>query len=125
MKDYSAISDFEINKQVATALGASPYFSDSGDFEKSISQGDESVIIKSNFKLGAFDPCNNPSDAWPIITNEGISLLMYTKGRRSAYPAGKGLLSQFAYHDENPLRAAMIVFLMMKDEAVNTQGEKV
>lgn len=57
-----------------------------------------------------FDPCNNPADAMPIINEYGISLI-YQEGE-----------FQFATNDgniecsiSNPLKAAMIIFLMMKD----------
>ena len=112
MKDYSAMTDFEINKSVAISSGKNVKLIklDSDDQECAVIVGEKFTVEKKEF-----DPCNNPSDAWPIIFSEGISLLMYTKGKRSAYPSGKGMLSPCAYHDDNPLRAAMICYLTMKD----------
>lgn len=108
--DYSKLSDFEINKRVAVCLGAKPYMAK--DFEKELSG--ESVIIKSNFKLGAFDPCNNPADAWPIIVGNRISLdSIYERGEKWLSFAGED--GEFRSTDANPLRAAMIVYLMMQE----------
>lgn len=65
-----------------------------------------------------FNPCNNPADAWPIIAENGITL---------AFQDGNWWADNLAYWvdgvewniggiiDKNPLRAAMIVFLMMKE----------
>lgn len=73
-----------------------------------------------------FDPCNNPADAWPIITGNYISL-MYEESL-GKWCAGKpywvdGCEWQLDIDviDENPLRAAMIVFLQMQESA-NVQG---
>lgn len=104
MNKYRDKSDFEINKAVVIALGAhevaTDIFIDKNrryDFDKP----------KSQF---FFDPCNNPADAMPIINEYGISLI-YQEGE-----------FQFATNDgniecsiSNPLKAAMIIFLMMKD----------
>lgn len=57
------------------------------------------------------DYCNNPSDAWPIIIENKICI--------NAYGSGDGWSSttdtSFFVDDDNPLRAAMICFLKMKD----------
>ena len=57
-----------------------------------------------------YDPINNPSDAWPIILENEISLTCSICG--SFWEAER----HFIYKDKNPLRAAMIVYLMMGDE---------
>lgn len=59
-----------------------------------------------------FDPCNNPADAWPIIVENRIRInpILYTKWMAEDY------LENVSSCDENPLRAAMIVFLMMQEE---------
>ncbi len=115
MTDYSKMSDFEINVAVSLEL-----------FDGS-SGGDTSRIAtwcacKENGEYGLFDPCNNPADAWPIIVEHGISLY-HDNGNWQAemtYDAPVGAFgtdetcSKFV-DDKKPLRAAMIVFLMMKD----------
>ena len=105
MKDYSKMSDFEINKAVATALGM-----------------DVSGATEENNMMYGYVPdiCNNPSDAWPIIFSSRIMLNPYCADElwKAEVPCGfDGFFKEYAtcYH-RNPLRAAMIVFLMMKDE---------
>jgi len=59
-----------------------------------------------------FNPCNNPADAWPIIVENKISLfaIRYTESMWQAEHPITGI-----FKHENPLRAAMIVFLMMQE----------
>ncbi|HHN8306242.1 TPA: phage protein NinX family protein [Morganella morganii] len=101
MNKYSDKSDFEINKAV---FGAAKINHD--DTELSGSK----VFYGNGAKWIEFNPCNNPADAMPIINEYGISLI-YQEGE-----------FQFATNDgniecsiSNPLKAAMIIFLMMKD----------
>ena len=140
MKDYSKMSDFEINKLI--------HFSrlKSGDikercrlndvdfvdvFRNSFGDdgGDAVIAVMRYVKDGksdgcnpfgqACDYCNNPSDAWPImkesligVTPDEDGVTMHFYGDWTAMAHCKNL--QFT--DKNPLRAAMIVYLMMKDE---------
>ncbi len=102
------MTDQEINKLVAERLG----------------------YTYKQFKIFRPDYCNNPSHAWPIILENGISLLNI-KGT-TAWFSGNDFESytlctspdgsdtgascydiQNCKHSTNPLRAAMIVFLMM------------
>lgn len=62
--------------------------------------------------------CNNPSDAWPIIVENNIAVVPYRHTLPCAWPTAFGMTSKFTTEDKNPLRAAMIVFLMMKDAKV-------
>lgn len=95
MKNYSEMSDFEINKLVAIYLGVKP--------RKTISFICQEKDIYPDY-------CNNPSDAWPIIVENKICINNFCKfGWCSDSEHG-----DYVYHD-NPLRAAMIVYLMMKD----------
>ena len=64
------------------------------------------------------DYCNNPSNAWPIILENRIRLspnptseLWTAENDIILYPFENGGMN-FVEH-KNPLRAAMIVFLMM------------
>ena len=102
MKDYSKMSDFEINKAVSTALGI-----------------DVSGATEENNIMYGYVPdiCNNPSDAWPVILESRISLRpddMYEEAPHSGYWRADNEAGNHCHH-ENPLRAAMIVYLMMKD----------
>ncbi|MFA1238667.1 phage protein NinX family protein [Serratia odorifera] len=88
MNDYSKMDDRDINTLVDAVTG--------------------------NRTVGN-DYCNNPADAWPIIVENSIVLMPSMRVEKS------GLWLCFDVNnsdcdcqDENPLRAAMIVFLMMK-----------
>ncbi|MNE21818.1 hypothetical protein D3C80_1149960 [compost metagenome] len=80
------------------------------------SQGKDcsSVIVRGPQVIGAFDPCNNPADAWPIIVKYGIGIIPFKNGLSESWDLGNGLING-TVKDKNPLRAAMIVFLMMKE----------
>ena len=97
MKDYSKMSDFEINKAVTTALGM-----------------DVSGATEENNIMYGYVPdiCNNPSDAWPIINIERIGVYPSEGPDFMPWIAAK---NAFSVTDKNPLRAAMIVYLMMKE----------
>lgn len=104
--NYAEMSDFEINQQVGNVSGlatvSEPVF--------------KQVIRNSNGK--EFDPCNSWADAGQIIQSNYLSIEcddMFDVPMPSSYwkaynPKGNH------YTDENPLRAAMIVFLMMQEE---------
>lgn len=108
--DYSKLSDFEINLQVNRALGMKHY----PNQEKQIVEVFGDVVI--------FDPCNKPADAWPIILENKICLRC--KPNREDWDAftlgPEGYTEEITY-DKNPLRAAMIIFLVMQEESANVQ----
>lgn len=90
MNKYRDKSDSEINELVSFSLGY--------------------VHTKS------FDPCNNPVQATPIIIENGICMnYIYKDIGWGAYhfDEEKGELE---IYDKNYYRAAMICFLIMKDE---------
>lgn len=74
---------------------------------------------------GDFNPCNNPADAWPIIYRHKISIEF--DGDDSTEPETTWCHARDMYrrcginYQSNPLRAAMIVFLLMQESA-NVQG---
>ena len=107
MKDYSKMSDFEINKAVAARIGVEVQ-----EWNGKIFGGVERSIDNVTSVVGVIDYCNNPSDAMPILIENRISLTWVNgECRASSVKAG--------YHEfscGNALRAAMIVYLMMKDE---------
>lgn len=108
--DYSKLSDFEINKCVAKIHGG---------FALTLAVHNEPPSGKS-FDPGRFDPCNNPADAWPIIVENSISII----NDKDCFPRATNdsflfINDQFDdcihWCDRNPLKAAMIVFLMMQE----------
>lgn len=90
MKDYASMSDFEINCRVHA----------------------EVMEISGLDSFKAKDYCNNPADAWPIITENRISIIHLDDNEWGC--RGDGGKSAFRAINSNPLRCAMIVFLMMK-----------
>ncbi len=123
MKNYKEMSDFEINKAVFFLSGIdyedcdyNPFPADCTEF----SYGDGANWYE-------FDPCNNPSDAWPIIQRYKISIC-FEYGESFTYhgiqqQSGDGYIEgyDYEYTDKNILRAAMITFLMMKEKEQETQ----
>lgn len=115
MKDYSKMSDFEINKWIAIELAPNGYIG----INESTRSDSEVVITTENgegcTKNSYVDYCNNPSDAWPIIVSmiSGGCIVQMLKAGVIVTLQGGGRIQVM---DKNPLRVAMIVFLMMKDE---------
>ncbi|CAM6298985.1 DUF2591 domain-containing protein [Escherichia coli] len=122
--DYSQLSDFEINVAVFEAIhNGSPDYKEgeNGDmvfvsFEGDIVNGD---AVEVEVERGSFNPCANPADAWPIITENNISIILDNPSMPCATDNARDLFDDVgpnvgvAY--DNPLRAAMIVFLMMQE----------
>ncbi|WP_278811115.1 phage protein NinX family protein [Obesumbacterium proteus] len=117
MTDYSKMSDFEINKLVAIQLGMKPFCETTG-WQGLTSEPYVDVIVRGAGRMGAFNPCNNPSDAWPIIASSRISIEF--DGDGSTEPQSVWCnVTNFQRtcgikYQKTPLRAAMIVYLMMK-----------
>ena len=98
MKDYSAMSDFEINKEVALKLGVE---------WSAVTDGNRLVYHTNDF-------CNNPADAWPIILKHKINIDHRESIKAGAMAKISGCNEVYAVND-NPLRAAMEVYLMAVD----------
>lgn len=116
--DYSQLSDQEINMLVAKIQHPDKTFIES-------KTRPPSVVLLNHINMW-IDYCNYPADAWPIIAGNGISLINCTVD--SGYWSAEIITdidevtdqifncqSSFDYQDANPLRAAMIVFLMTQD----------
>lgn len=127
--DYSQLSDFEINVAVFEAIhNGSPDYKEgeNGDmvfvsFEGDIVNGD---AVEVEVERGSFNPCANPADAWQIITENKISTMWMTAEKEWCAWSGGDLeegcwewenIPDYYFCGESPLRAAMIVFLMMQD----------
>ncbi len=115
--DYSKLSDKDINKLVAFALGCKEvvpdiFMSDERRYEF------EKPKNKSGNKF-YFDPCNSIEDAWPIIAKNRISIEF--DGDHSTEPQTTWCHTRNldrtcgTDYQKNPLRAAMITFLLMQE----------
>ena len=106
--NYEEMSDFEINKCVAEAAGMELSSDHSGAYVGVVRRS-----IGSRPNYGHVNYCNNPSDAMPILIEMKIGF-KWVNGSCTASSVMRG------YHEStsnNPLRAAMIVFLMMQEQA--------
>lgn len=102
MKGYAAMSDFEINE----AVGKFVYLP-----HLCVSNG--VCLYAKDDMWTEFDPCNNPDDAWPIIIEYRISIIdLNDKEWGCRVESAHGVMRSI---NENPLRCAMIVFLMMRE----------
>lgn len=117
--DYSKLSNFEINKRVADIA-----MNGTWHVKPSHTDNDTGGWLYGSNGIQTYelpDYCNNPADAWPIIVDKKICLAFdvfaepHDGGVWIAAPA-YGWEKERVRHD-NPLRAAMIVFLMMQDSA--------
>ncbi len=93
--NYADMSDYEINLKV---LG------------KQFGQlGDDKDMVRI-WQQGKFQPCKSWADAGPIIQKNSIGLSPSSE-LWHAYAPGEDVI----HSHSNPLRAAMIVFLMMQE----------
>lgn len=107
MKDYGKMSDFEINKAVAINRGG---------YQGHVEHMKHGVKESNRDSHGIFyferDYCNNPSDAWLVMDANHIGIRFVNGEWRADSVVG-------GYHDfgdKKAFRAAMIVYLMMKDD---------
>lgn len=119
MKKYRDKSDFEINKAVAVSLGyTAEYENESVTVFRNNNGGMPLVVSATADSPDNFDPCNNPSDAMPIVIDNRIMLNPYCADDLWKCEAKVGKDDIFdiyaVCYDKNPYRAAMEVFLMMK-----------
>lgn len=120
MNKYSDKSDFEINKAVAEITIYGDWY---------LSPTDERPFTFFNYGINSRktvelpDYCNNPAVAMPIVIENKISLYAprinedwMAEYAGSTEDVNDGFQADyFDVHNQNPLRAAMEVFLMMKD----------
>ncbi|HEK0593603.1 TPA: DUF2591 family protein [Proteus mirabilis] len=100
MNKYTELSDLEINKRVFVA--AKIEHEDTDLHSNKVFYGDGARWIE-------FSPCNNPSDAMPIIVENEISIIKSSGGWMCCH----GSVGQV--ERESLYRGAMELFLMMKD----------
>ncbi|UFH69539.1 phage protein NinX family protein [Morganella morganii] len=118
MSKYRDKSDFEINKAVAEHYLTRAYRFNSESETVELIDIDLSCEFGSKINkvdtqvVGTFDPCNNPADAMPIIIENGISLI---SDWNEIGVWGATYHPWWTSENKNPYRAAMEVFLMMKN----------
>ncbi|NIY47294.1 phage protein NinX family protein [Cedecea colo] len=125
MTDYSQMSDQQINGMVMDALsnGNQHHQNGKGDDIELLWQLNDVQFgehVEYDEVYATFNPCNNPADAWPIIHDNLISINFDNDGYdtpQNAWCRATSLAGDKYYGDEKkPLRAAMILFLMMRDK---------
>lgn len=106
MKDYSKMSDFEVSGYVSMHEHGFSWieFDDAMASHVKCGNGGSPGFAIVEVK----DYCNNPSDAWPIIKRNHINIGWAGDEEWLARTVHTGKV-----FDANPLRAAMIVYLMM------------
>ncbi|MBI6339073.1 MULTISPECIES: DUF2591 family protein [Proteus] len=97
MNSYNKYTDLQINELVATRL------------KKKCLLTEESVLAYMDSGYRTFDPCNNPTDAMPIIIENEISMIKSSGGWMCCH----GSVGQV--ERESLYRGAMELFLMIKD----------
>lgn len=116
MNKYRDKSDFEVNKAVAKRylthdfrLNSTDEIVELIDVDLYREYGGE-INLANKYVIGKFDPCNNPADTMPIVIENGISSLFNDDEWICSVP-----YTEFLSINESLYRAAMEVFLMMKD----------
>lgn len=126
MNKYTELSDFEINKKVSQALGIdveeTVVFKNGGEDIRNHSSN--LVLMKkisSNRKFWKiYDPCNNPTDAMPIIIESGISMVRVN----NTWSARQFNNHCIEINGDDYFRIAMICFLLMKDAENETNNKR-
>lgn len=101
--DYSQLSDFQINWSVSNYLPGRFIIYDE--------------YVWDSEEEKTFNPCTKAEDAWPIIESNKINVEWHQWKDDSDKPYALNNATMISRYDDNPLRAAMIVFLMMQDKA--------
>ena len=110
MKDYSEMSDFDLSKMVFLKTGK-----EYEDYEQNPFPDDcTSFCYGDGVNWHEFD-INNPSDMWPLIVENKIDVCFIDSANSwTSFGLTKNKLLVESSGD-NPLRAAAIVYLMIKD----------
>ena len=111
MKDYASMSDFEVNKAVLRLV------IDYEDIATDPKDNTGGVWFGDGAKWYQFNPCCNVADAWPVIFENKIWLReLFGTWQARGFPTKNHPMSEVMCEHANPLRAAMVVFLKMKDK---------
>lgn len=117
MTNYSALSNFEINSAVHNSALDVPFQLEflGGDKIRWTRNGAVAITDKVPYvKNTLLNYCNNPADAWPIILKHKINIDHRASIKAGAMAKLSGNNEIYAVND-NPLRAAMEVYLMAMD----------
>lgn len=115
--NYAEMSDAEIAEAVVKTI-----ILEHGEYWTPCASGTCAVIVNEvRGTVRTFNPCNNPDDMWPLIVENEISILVgkersafaFHKVNRDAEDRPRGY--DFSFSCKNALRAAAIVYLMMKE----------
>lgn len=115
--DYSKMSDFEINSAMHNALMDKPYELEflGNDKIRWLRDSVDVTADKVDYKKNTLrDYCNNPADAWPIIHGNQIDLSFGEHVHETLKGCCMASDNNISSTHDNPLRAAMIVFLKMQ-----------
>lgn len=121
--DYSKMSGYEINNRVHNIVVCGGMYDLSVEGYrvtwKNRETGEETATLRKQYDKQFKDYIGSWADAGPIIQNSGISILKFGADEWMADPAAHwvdGAEWQVdGVIDRNPIRAAMIVFLMMQE----------
>lgn len=112
MSNWQEKKDPEINNAVKLVL-----------ISKHEKESDFDKFFLELLKGSDLDYCNNPAFSWPIILSEGICITSPLKHKAKHFwyaswneDGGRWSSGDLGFSDKNPLRAAMIVFLMMNEK---------
>ena len=117
MKNYSEMTDFEINCLVAEATGHRPLISQYG--WKGSQEGDYTAVVAIGPNgAGTFDWCTVPEDPWDIICRHRIGVIPARQPGewRAAHRTVDSSTPQHRIQNPIPFRAAMTVFLLMQEK---------
>ncbi|BAP28909.1 hypothetical protein [Edwardsiella phage GF-2] len=112
--NYAEMSDSDIAEAVIKTIEL-----DLGEYWLPSATGHGVVIINDDDEtVRTFNPCKSPTDMWPLIVENHISLAFWSGEWEADCHAYwiDGAEWQFdGYRHANPLRAVAIVYLMMKE----------
>ena len=112
MKDYSAMSDKEINQRITAVVNGCENWCLSDDESCFYDCG---VDGNQFYEVKIKDYCNNPSDMWPLIVDNKMDIChIDSHGVWKAFAIKDSEI--VSHEDKNPLRAAAIVFLMLNED---------
>lgn len=115
MIDYSKWSDAQISQKVFFWVNGS-ILPNGGLAHIS---NDKFFYFEPGGMKKPFDPCNNPSDAWPVVEQNKIAMMHecdeWTAFCNLSIHHSGAANWEFCGYDKKPFRAAMIVFLMMQE----------
>ena len=117
MKNYDEMSDFEINKAVAGIIYPQLKLLSHNDGRSVFVSKSEDKLDFMAIKNSNFNPCSDPSDAWPIIESIWEMLnSIHTVDMLGLTGVTTTLWCYYmAEYNCGALRAAMICFLKMMD----------